>query len=49
MANPSKTTHASSVLGNWVEELYDRIFVQPDDQISAHAFEKGLTKDFVAR
>jgi hypothetical protein len=49
MANPSTTTRASSVLGKWIEELYDRIFVQPDDQISMHAFENDLTKDFVAR
>lgn len=49
MANPSETTRASSVLGKWIEELYDRIFVQPDDQISAHAFENDLAHDFVAR
>lgn len=49
MANPSETTRASPVLGKWIEELYDRIFVQPDDQVSAHAFENDLAHDFVAR
>ena len=49
MANLSETTRASSVLGKWIEELYDRIFVQPDDQVSAHAFENDLAHDFVAR
>ena len=49
MANPSELTRASSVLGKWVEELYDRIFVQPDDQISADAFEHDIAQDFVAR
>lgn len=49
MANPSETPRASSVLGKWVEELYDRIFVQPDDQVSAHAFENDIAPDFVAR
>ena len=49
MANPSEPSRASSVLGKWIEELYDRIFVQPDDQISAHAFENDLAQEFVAR
>jgi hypothetical protein len=49
MANLSEPTRASSVLGKWVEELYVRIFVQPDDQVSADAFENDLAQDFVAR
>lgn len=49
MTNPSEPTRASSVLGKWVEEIYHRIFVQSDDQVSAHAFENDLAQNFVAR
>lgn len=49
MADLPEPTRASSALGKWIEELYDRIFVQPDDQVSAHAFENDLAQEFVAR
>ncbi|KAM0237776.1 hypothetical protein ACHAP5_008946 [Fusarium lateritium] len=49
MANTSQTSSASSVLGQWVEELYSRMFIQPDDQVSMNAFKDDITEDFVAR
>ncbi|SPJ92809.1 uncharacterized protein FTOL_13774 [Fusarium torulosum] len=49
MDNTFEPTRASSVLGKWVEELYSRIFVQPDDQVSTNAFKNNVTQDFVAR
>jgi hypothetical protein len=49
MANAFEPTRASSVLGKWVEELYSRIFVQPDDQVSTNALKNDVTQDFVAR
>ncbi|KAH7190995.1 hypothetical protein BKA60DRAFT_530364 [Fusarium oxysporum] len=49
MTNTFEPTRASSVLGKWVEELYNRIFVQPDDQVSTNAFKNHVTQDFIAR
>ncbi|KAH6949089.1 hypothetical protein DER45DRAFT_580667 [Fusarium avenaceum] len=49
MADTFEPTRASSALGKWVEELYNRIFVQPDDQVSTNAFKDDVTPDFVAR
>ncbi|KAI6762379.1 hypothetical protein HG530_008359 [Fusarium avenaceum] len=48
MADTFEPTRASSALGKWVEELYNRIFVQPDDQVSTNAFKDDVTPDFVA-
>jgi hypothetical protein len=49
MANTFEPTRASSALGKWVEELYNRIFVQPDDQVSTNTFKNHVTEDFVAK
>jgi hypothetical protein len=49
MANTFEHTRASSILGKWVEELYNRVFVQPDDQVLMDAFKDDVTQDFIAR
>lgn len=49
MADNLENTHASSVLGQWVEDLYYRIFCQPNDEVSASAFKESVSEDFTAR
>ncbi|KAM0208121.1 hypothetical protein ACHAQI_007130 [Fusarium lateritium] len=49
MDNTSQTTSASSVLGQWVEDLYRRLFIQPDDQVLINAFKDDIAEDFIAR
>ncbi|KAF5655656.1 hypothetical protein FHETE_11161 [Fusarium heterosporum] len=49
MANTFEPTCASSTLGKWVEELYNRIFVHPDDQVSTDAMKNDITQNFIAR
>lgn len=49
MSDTIEPSRASSTLGKWVEELYNRIFVQPDDQVSTNALKDDVTPDFVAR
>ena len=49
MANTPEHCRSSSALGQWVEVLYDRIFSQPNDELSASAFKECLAEDFTAR
>ncbi|KAH7176218.1 hypothetical protein EDB81DRAFT_897339 [Dactylonectria macrodidyma] len=49
MANNSEPTRASSALGQWVEDLYDRIFCQPNDEVFASAYNEGVAQTFTAR
>ncbi|KAM0209899.1 hypothetical protein ACHAQD_010918 [Fusarium lateritium] len=49
MDNTSQTTSASSVLGQWVQDLYSRLFIQPDDQVLINAFKDDIAEDFNAR
>ncbi|SCV57282.1 uncharacterized protein FFB14_15057 [Fusarium fujikuroi] len=49
MANNLESTSAPSALGSWMQDLYARIFVQPDDQVSANAFKESIAEDFTAR
>ncbi|KAI8661071.1 hypothetical protein NCS57_01086500 [Fusarium keratoplasticum] len=49
MANTSEPTCSSSALGKWVEDLYDRIFCQPNDEVSASAFKERVSEGFTAR
>ncbi|KAJ4167465.1 hypothetical protein NW754_011280 [Fusarium falciforme] len=47
MANTSEPT--SSALGKWIEDLYDRIFCQPNDEVSASAFKERIAEGFTAK
>ncbi|KAM6513098.1 hypothetical protein FSOLCH5_010796 [Fusarium solani] len=49
MANTVEHTRSSSALGKWVEDLYDRIFCQPNDEVSASAFKECVSEGFIAR
>ncbi|KAH7128874.1 hypothetical protein EDB81DRAFT_728638 [Dactylonectria macrodidyma] len=49
MASTSEPIPASSALGQWIEDLFNRIFFQPDDIISANAFNEGVAREFTAR
>ncbi|KLP09087.1 unnamed protein product [Fusarium fujikuroi] len=49
MAHNLESTSAPSALGSWMQDLYARIFVQPDDQVSANAFKESIAEDFTAR
>lgn len=49
MANNSEPTSTSSALGQWVEDLYDRIFCQPNDEVWATAFNENVAEGFTAR
>lgn len=49
MANTSEPTRASSDLGKWVEDLYYRMFCQPDDEVAASAYDKGVAQGFTAK
>ncbi|KAG4273235.1 hypothetical protein FPRO04_09841 [Fusarium proliferatum] len=49
MANNLESTSTPSALGSWMQDLYARIFVQPDDQVSTNAFKESIAEDFTAR
>jgi hypothetical protein len=49
MANAPAPIHASSALGQWVEDLYGRIFFQPNDEVSASAYDEVMAQEFIAR
>ncbi|RSM04989.1 hypothetical protein CDV31_009790 [Fusarium ambrosium] len=49
MANAPEPTSASSALGQWVEDLFNRIWFQPDDSISAGSYDESVAPDFIAR
>ncbi|KAJ4258972.1 hypothetical protein NW762_008060 [Fusarium torreyae] len=49
MADKIEPTRPASELGNWMEDLYSRIFVQPDDEVSANTIKESISEDFAAR
>ncbi|KAH7237796.1 uncharacterized protein BKA55DRAFT_678994 [Fusarium redolens] len=49
MTNSLEPTRPASDLSKWVEALYDRIFCQPDDEVSANAIKESISEDFTAR
>ncbi|KAF5655106.1 hypothetical protein F25303_864 [Fusarium sp. NRRL 25303] len=49
MANSLESTLPVSALGSWMEDLYARIFVQPDDEVSANTINECIAEDFTAR
>ena len=36
-------------LGDWVDQLFNDIFFQPDDDLSTTTFEKGISRDVTIR
>jgi len=40
---------SSSSLGKWVDQVFDEIFFQPDDELAIKAFEENVSSDFQAR
>ncbi|KAF4503242.1 hypothetical protein FAGAP_508 [Fusarium agapanthi] len=49
MANNLESTLPVSALGSWMEDLYARIFAQPDDEASATTIKDCIAEDFTAR
>ncbi|KAF5577888.1 hypothetical protein FPCIR_11871 [Fusarium pseudocircinatum] len=49
MVNHLESTLPVSALGSWTEDLYARIFVQPDDQVSANTIKECIAEDFIAK
>ncbi|KAM0340570.1 hypothetical protein ACHAPU_010407 [Fusarium lateritium] len=49
MANTVEPSHSTSTLGKWVENLYDAIFCQPNDQTSMSSFDEHVAEGFTAR
>ncbi|KAH7201491.1 hypothetical protein DER44DRAFT_841817 [Fusarium oxysporum] len=49
MANALEPTLPASALSSWMEDLYARIFVQPDDEVSASTIKESISEDFTAR
>ncbi|KAF4429624.1 hypothetical protein FACUT_9032 [Fusarium acutatum] len=49
MANNLESTLPVSTLGSWMQDLYARIFVQPDDEVSANTITECIGEDFTAR
>nr|RBQ92245.1 hypothetical protein FVER53263_11739 [Fusarium verticillioides] len=49
MASNLESTLPVSALGSWMQDLYARIFVQPDDEISANTIKECIAEDFKAR
>ena len=49
MPNNLEHTRSSSALGQWVEDLYDRLFWQSNDEVSASALRECLSDGFIAR
>ncbi|KAF5983458.1 hypothetical protein FCOIX_3188 [Fusarium coicis] len=49
MANNLESTDTPSALGSWMHDLYARLFVQPDDQVSANTLKESIAEDFTAR
>jgi hypothetical protein len=49
MANALEPTLPASALSSWMEDLYARIFVQPDDEVSANTIKESISEDFSAR
>lgn len=49
MASTFEPARTTSALGKWVEDLYDRIFCQPNDEVSGSAFKESVAEGFTAR
>ncbi|KAF5565078.1 hypothetical protein FPHYL_4402 [Fusarium phyllophilum] len=49
MANNLQSALPVSALGSWMQDLYARIFVQPDDEVSSNTIKECIAEDFTAR
>ncbi|PNP57327.1 hypothetical protein FNYG_15233 [Fusarium nygamai] len=49
MAQTSELAQPSSALGRWVTDFFERIFCQPDDEVSASTLRDCVAEGFTAR
>ncbi|KAM5344915.1 hypothetical protein ACJ41O_010777 [Fusarium nematophilum] len=49
MTDTSDPTCASSALGQWVKDFYNRVFFEPNDEVSANALNELVAQGFTAR
>ncbi len=43
------TNIKTTALGDWVDELIDKIFFQPDDELALKTYAEGMAPDLVVK